>query len=315
MLPVRHERRGSRRGKGPTIVKQRAEELRAAAPTADELAELARGHGLSRSGIRPKLGRYLRDLWHHRKFLWTLSSAESYARNQDNYLGQLWAVINPLLLAGAYFFIFGMLLGIDEGTTNYVGFLVVGLFLFLYSAGNLTASSKSISGHLNLIRSLRFPRALMPLSSTLTEFVAILPTLGVLIVLMFATGERPTTAWLLFPVVVVLHLAINVGLGLITARLVHSSRDLRNFVPLAVRLLRYISGVFFSIDAYAGDGLISILMKYQPFAVVLDIARQSLLGEAAIEPLSWFVALGWAIILPVGGLIFFWRAEATYGRN
>lgn len=296
-------------------MKRRAEALRAQAPTADEFAALAREHGLERSGVRPKLGHYLRDLWRHRRFLWTLSSAQSYARNQDNYLGQLWSVLNPLMLAGAYYLIFGLLLGTDAGTTNYVGFLVVGLFLFLYSAGNLTASSKSISANLSLIRSLKFPRALMPLSATLTEFVAVLPTFGVLIVLMFATGESLTVEWLLFPVVVVLHLLINAGLGLITARLVHSSRDLRNFVPLAVRLLRYISGVFFSIDAYAGSGALGIIMKYQPFAVVLDIARQSLLGEAEVHATSWLVALGWAIVLSVIGLIFFWRAEATYGRN
>jgi len=292
-----------------------ADRLRAAAPTAEEFAELAATHGLKQSGVRPRLGAYFVDILRHRKFLWTLSSAESYARHQDNYLGQLWAILNPLFLATAYYLIFGMLLGTDGGTDNYVGFLIVGLFLFIYSAGNMTGTSKSVSKNLNLVRSLKFPRALLPLSVSLTEFIAVLPTLGVLLVILLLSGESLRLEWLLFPVVIVLHLLINVGVGLILARIVHSSRDLRNLVPIAVRLLRYISGVFFSIDYYAGAGVIGVLMKYQPIALILDIARQSLLQEFDIEPLTWVIAAAWALVLPIIGLVAFWSAEATYGRN
>lgn len=293
----------------------RAEKLRAEAPTAKEFAALADRHGLERSGVRPSLGRYLTDIWRQRRFLWTLSSAESYARHQDNYLGQLWALLNPLFLAGAYYLVFGKLLGTDGGTSNYVGFLIVGLFLFIYSAGNMTGTSKSVSKNLNLVRSLKFPRALLPLSVSLTEFIAVLPTLVVLLAILLLSGETINVLWLLFPVVVLLHLLINVGVGLILARIVHSSRDLRNLIPVSVRLLRYISGVFFSIDHYAGAGIIGTAMKYQPFALILDIARQSLLGEFTIEPSTWLIAAAWAVILPIIGIIVFWSAEATYGRN
>ncbi len=281
----------------------------------EEAARLAAKHGLERGGVRPPLGQYLKETWRQRRFLWTLSSAQSYARNQDNYLGQLWSVLNPLLLAGAYWLIFGQLLGTDEGTTNYVAFLVIGLLLFVYSSGTMTSASKAISGNLSLVRSLRFPRCVLPLSVTLTEFIAFLPSLAVILVLTLVTGEPITVYWLLFPVAILLTLFINAGIALIVARVVHTSRDLRNLVPLAVRLLRYVSGVFFSISAYAGDGLVGTIMQYQPFALVLDIARQALLREAAFNPTSWLVALGWAILLPVFGMIFFWRAEATYGRN
>ncbi|MEE6283143.1 ABC transporter permease [Georgenia sp. MJ170] len=280
-----------------------------------EAAALAARHGLERSGVRPRLGQYLKETWRKRSFMWTLSSAQSYARNQDNYLGQLWAVLNPLLLAGAYYAIFGLLLNTRAGTENYVGFLVIGLLLFIYSASTMTSSAKAVSGNLNLVRSLRFPRCVLPLSVALTEFIAVLPTLAVILVLVIATGEAITVSWLLFPVAIGLTLLINAGLALIVARVVHSSRDLRNLVPLAVRLLRYISGVFFSIEAYAGQGVLGIVMQYQPFALVLDIARQTLLGEFELNLTSWLVAAGWAIVLPVVGMIFFWRAEATYGRN
>lgn len=283
--------------------------------TAESAAALARTHGLRSSGVRPSLGSYIAETWRRRRFLLTLSSAQSYARNQDNYLGQLWTVLNPLLLAGAYYLIFGVLLDLRDGTENYVGFLVIGIFLFIYSASNLNSGAKAISGNLSLVRSLSFPRCLLPLSVTLTEFIAVLPSLGIMLVLALVTGESVTWTWLLFPVAVFLHLLINTGVALVVARLVHSSRDLRNLMPLAVRLLRYVSGVFFSISHYAGDGVLGQIMTYQPFALVLELARQCLLVEFDFNPTSWIVAAGWAIGLPVLGMIFFWRAEATYGRN
>lgn len=300
---------------GPMDMEKAMAQMSQAALSSEQYAALAADHGLHRSGVRPKLWRYIKELWIQRHFVWVLASSDAYARHRDNYLGQLWAVLNPLLLAGAYYIIFGMLLGVDRGTENYVGFLITGLFLFLYSGGNITKASRSISTNLNLVRSLRFPRAVLPIAATLSEFILVLPSLGVLLVLMLVTGESITLEWLLFPVVVVLHLAINVGLGLIVARIVHSSRDLRNLIPLVVRLLRYVSGVFFSIDAYAGQGVLGILMKYQPFALVLDLARQAMLGEFTVDPPTWIAAAGWAVILPIVGLIYFWRAEATYGRN
>ena len=281
----------------------------------DAAAQLAAKYGLERGGVRPPLGRYIKETWAQRRFLWTLSSAQSYARNQDNYLGQLWGVLNPLLLAAAYFLIFGQLLGLDEGVDNYVGFLVIGLLVFMYSSGTMTSAAKAISGNLSLVRSLRFPRAVLPLSVTLTEFIAFLPSVAVILVLVLVTGEPITVHWLLFPVAMLLVLAINAGISLIVARLVHSSRDLRNLITLVVRLLRYVSGVFFSITTFAGHGLVGTIMLYQPFAVVLDIVRQSLLSDTPFNATTWYVALGWAIVLPLVGFIFFWRAEATYGRN
>ncbi|WP_433955544.1 hypothetical protein [Janibacter indicus] len=76
----------------------------------EEAAELAARHGLRTLSERPPLGRYLADIWQRRSFVWTLASAESYAKNEDNRLGQVWAVLNPLVLIASYYAIFGLLL-------------------------------------------------------------------------------------------------------------------------------------------------------------------------------------------------------------
>lgn len=284
--------------------------------SSEEAAELARRHGLRQVGIRPTLRQYLADTWQMRRFLLTLSSAESYAKNQNNHLGQLWAVLNPLLLVASYFFIFGFLINTSKGVDNYPAFLAIGIFLFGSTAASLTKGCRAIIGNLGLIRALRFPRCVLPLSVSLTEFISNVPAFGVLLVLMLVTGEPPSVAWLFFPVALIIHSLVNTGMVLFAARMVNGSRDLANLVNMVVRLLRYVSGVFFSIDHYTqGHEALAAVLSYQPFALGLTLPREALLSETAVHPLNWLVGLAWAILLPVGGMIFFWRGESTYGRG
>jgi teichoic acid transport system permease protein len=131
---------------------------------------------------------------------------------------------------------------------------------------------------------------------------------------MLVTGEPFQLEWLMLPVAVVLLFLNVLGITFFLARIVEISRDIGNLIPVVTRLLRYISGVFFSIDSYADHPVVHAIMAYQPVALPLTITREALLAEFPITPSTWFAALGWAILLPTVGFLFFWRAEARYGR-
>lgn len=288
-----------------------------------EARDLAGAHQMTQLGVRPKFWSYVRDMWRHRNFLGTLAAADSVARHQNNYLGQFWSVLYPIMLAGAYFLVFGVLLGTRGGTDNFVGFLTIGLFTFIYMSAGWNSAAKSLISNLPLVRSLRFPRAIVPLSVVLAELLATLPAFGILLVIALATGEPITPAWLLFPVAIVIVAVLTAGMGLLSAPLVHGARDLSNVVPIVTRMLRYTSGVFFSVTYYAqelvsglGDqwGWIADVLIYQPVAVSLTMMREPLLSEAPLMWQTWFWASLWAVVFFVGGFVVFWRGEARYGR-
>jgi len=281
----------------------------------DVARKIADEHGLRQVGIRPPLGSYIRETWQKRRFLWTLASSQAVSRNQDNYLGQLWTVLNPLALALAYWLVFGLLLGTREGTENYVAFLTSGIFTFVMISGILTSGSRSIIRNIGLVRALRFPRCFLPLSVVISEMLVALPAFAVLFVILIATGEPLSWTWLLFPAALLNIFFISSGIAMIAARILETSRDLGNLIPIIIRLFRYISGVFFSIEAYAGTGLIGNLMYYQPIAASLSIVRQSLLSEFAPTFTLWLASLLWSIALFAVGYVMFWRAEARYGRG
>lgn len=282
----------------------------------EEVTALARRTSMRKVGTRPPFGQYLKDLWDRRHFLWTLSSGRNYARNEGQRFGQLWAVINPLLLIATYLFIFGYLLRTGRGIDNFVAYLSIGVILFGVSAATLTGGSRAILNNTGLVRALQFPRAILPISVVLTEVLALVPGLVVLLVILPFTSEMPHWKWLLLPVPIALLLLQQVGMTLILARVVNASVDTWNLIPVAVRVMRYLSGVFFSVSVVTkGHPVLGVILEYQPFALQLTLARQTLMSEFPIQPTDWLVGLGWALVLPIAGLWIFWRDEARYGRG
>ncbi|MCU1538403.1 MAG: transporter permease, partial [Humibacillus sp.] len=276
---------------------------------------LAASAGLSELGVRPGWRRYLREIWDFRHLVWHLSSAQAHATNQNNHLGQLWAVINPLLLVGSYYLIFGVLLKTRGGTSNYIAYLTVGIFVFGYTASSVIAGARAVTANIGLVRALRFPRAILPMSVTLTQLFVNLPAFAVLLIMIPLTGEPFSWHWLLFIPALGLQTMINLGLAFFLARVVNAARDTANLVPVVIRLARYVSGVFFSITHYAGHGLVSMLLLYQPLAVTMTISREALMDQYPLTWSSWVAAALWAVLLCGGGLAFFWHGEGRYGSD
>jgi teichoic acid transport system permease protein len=157
----------------------------------------------------------------------------------------------------------------------------------------------------------------LPTAAVLTELVSLFPVLLVMCAIVLVTGEPVTWRWLLLPVVVALQWMFNTGCAFVATRLVASARDLLNLLPFILRILLYLSGVFFDINAYAGDTPLGYVLEYQPVAVYLTLTRSCLLTQeqSQLDPTMWAVGAGWAVLFLVGGFLFFWRAEERYGRD
>lgn len=281
---------------------------------ARDASQLAAQYGLTKVGQRPSLGSYVKDLWVSRSFLATMARARSYSKYQRDYLGQAWTVLDPLLLGGVYYLVFGVLLNTTRGVDNFPAFLVIGIFIFFSFSTTITAGANSIINNLTLVRAISFPRAVLPLSIALAEMLRLLPAIFVMFLIVIFTGQAFLWTWLLVPAALILLLMFTSGICLMSSRIVVAARDLRNLIPVGVRLLRYVSGVFFSVSGY-GSGAIGWLMEYQPVALFLTLFRACLMDEISMTPGMWLAASGWSVAFFIVGLVVFWSAEDKYGRE
>ncbi|RNL75508.1 ABC transporter permease [Nocardioides marmorisolisilvae] len=281
-----------------------------------ELSAYAAEHGLTPVGVRPPLKVYLQQTWQRRHFIVSLAASKAYIRNQGGYLGQLWAIITPALWACVYLLIFGVLLNTSRGIHNFVGFLVVGVFLYHFSTACISQGAKSISMNQELIGSLQFPRAVLPAATVLAELFTLIPAIFVMIVVVIGSGEHFQASWLLLPFAVILQWIFGTGFAFFFARMVVQFRDFGRLVPFVLRALMYTSGVFFSISHYVGNHVtIGNVLSHQPIAIYLELGRGALLEETQVTLDAWLWGFGWAFGTLALGFIFFWRAEEKYARG
>ncbi len=325
----------------------------------EPLAALAARYGLKQTAVRPPLRDYARDLWQRRHFIVGFATARNIAMYTEARLGQVWQVLTPLLNAGVYYLIFGLLLGTSRGVPDYISFLVTGIFVFNFTQRAFITSSQVIRDTLPLIRALYFPRACLPLGYVLIELQQLILSFAVLFVIVLVAGEPITPYWLLIIPALILQSVFNVGCGFILARWGASFDDVSQLLPFIVRTWMYLSGVLFSIQALSltvtgklhDHPSLAYLLQINPAAVYITLIRYALLEKyrealpgakpynrhlcelyrvasgrhptfsAYCHPVNpsipslWIYAVGWAVVAAVVGFLFFWRAEARYGRG
>ncbi|MFB6524573.1 ABC transporter permease [Streptomyces sp. NPDC056401] len=288
----------------------------------DPIAELAAAHDLTLSGARPTLPRYIAQLWGRRHFVTAYATARMHAQYSEASLGQVWHLMTPLLNAAVYYFIFGIVMHASHGVPNYLPFLLTGVFVWDFIGSCINAATRSVQSNLGLVRALHFPRASLPLSTVVQLFQQLLVTMGALIILLLIFGQTPTPSWLLAFPTLFLMASFCAGCAMIMARIGAKSPDVSQLMPFVLRTWMYASGVMWSIDQMLRtDHLphwVSTALKLNPAAVFIDLMRFALIDTytaSQLPPHVWLIALGWALVVGVGGFVFFWKAEEEYGRG
>ena len=295
---------------------QRSRDLRH--PLADDpVVERVDVSRLSPVGRRPNLGSYVRQLWGRRYFIWVDSRARAFAGNKDTLLGRFWLVGRPILDGVTYFLVFGVLLNASRGVENYIGFLLVGVFMFSFSSRALTGGAGAMSGGRNFVRAFSFPRASIPLALMLRETIAMFPVVLTMFAMVLLIPPHATLSWywLLFPAVFALQTLFNTGLTLYAARFASAVPDIRLVLGFFARFWMYGSGVMYSIDRWVEHPTVLAAMQVNPAYCVLEITRDLLLYARMPDMSLWLTLAAWAVVTPLFGFLYFWHGEEEYGRE
>jgi len=253
----------------------------------------------------PPLGKYLRDAWRRRQFAREMSRTELRAQHFDTALGQLWLVLNPLLLTLVYFVLVDIL---RHGTRGPVFFahLMIGLFAFHFFSQAVQQGTKSVVSAGKLILNTAFPRVLLPVSSVQSAFLRFLPTLPIYAVVHIATG-LPVGPELLWAIPVFALLALfALGMTMLLSAIQVYFRDVSSFLPYVMRIWMYGSPVLYYLDEVPQR--LRWVIALNPLAPTLGAWSQVFTEGKA--PSAGLLAMGfaWGVgSLLVGGLFFISR--------
>lgn len=298
------------------IQEQRHEALVGPDP-ADTRAVVER-YQLRRIDHKTPLLRYLKDSWDRRLFIHTYARAQVAASNNQSALGMWWVVLNPALNAFVYWLVFGLILGNADTVPNYIAYLVIGIFVIEWSTQAMGMGSVAITGNIGLVRALQFPKAVLPIATVHREALEHVVSMSVMLLIVLVTGEFPTITWLLLPLLVAMQYLFNLSLAFSFARIGSAVSDFKNIVPFIARVWLFLSGVFYDISQVT-QGLprwMAFLMEVNPGHVFISLYRAAMLPEDhPVGASMWMLGIFWTVVPLLIAVPFFWRGEATYGKQ
>lgn len=262
-----------------------------------------------------RLQGYLQGIWRRRGYIWYVSKSELRSRQIGSVLGNLWHLLNPILQIAIYFLFFGLILETRRGVDNFLGYLAIGVFTYTFTQKAVQAGARSLIKYQGLIQIVAFPRATLPLTTTLTESLATLPAYVVMILVTLGTGEPVALAWVVLVPVFALQVMFTAGCSLVAARATSHLPDVQQILPFVFRLGFYASGVLFNINAYLEDSPYQSWLVLNPVYCYIELNRAALLDNHGVDPAAALSAIVWAVVMLLAGFWWFRRAEDSYGEN
>lgn len=265
-----------------------------------------------RAGI-PPIRNYATELWRRREFASEMSKATLRGQNTMTVFGQLWLVINPLLLAAVYFLLVQVLAGGDKGMAFFAQ-LCAGLFTFYFVSGCMTSGAASVVGGGKLLLNTAFPRLLMPFSAVRTAFFRFLPTLPVYVLFHVLAGLGFHPSMILSLYFLAMLVIFSLGVAAFFATIQVYFRDTTAFMPYFNRIWLYSSPVIWSIEEVPAKFLrVLTIMEYaNPMHTMLGGFTQCLVNGDIPELRTWITATVWAFGVFLIGSLFFMSREREF---
>jgi lipopolysaccharide transport system permease protein len=252
----------------------------------------------------------LGEVWSFRDLVVQLVLRDLRLRYKQTALGASWVVLQPLLAAGVFGFVFGRIAGFSGGRAPYFVFAFVGLTMWTAFSTTVTRLSISLTANSALISKVFFPRLVLPLSAVGSTIVDVCVTAVLGVVVLAVGGVAPGVAALTTPLWFALGLAMATGIGLIAAALMVQYRDIGYALPTALQLLLYASPVAYSISEAPED--IRRWLELNPVAGLMQGIRWALLDAEAPTAVHLIATIGGTVVALAIGLVTFGRMEQRF---
>ena len=272
---------------------------------AEPVVQIFGPHDAKRPPVRP----YAMELWGRRRFLVTLSKTRLRAARNNTFAGQLWAILDPLLQAGVYFLLIGILRGGAGSGKDSLVLLVGQVFLFSYTAGAINYGARSVSSGANLLLNARFPRALLPFAAVYRAWLELVPSLAIYAVLFVLTGQPIGPGLVLLPLMLALQTVMGLGFALILATLTVFVRDITNMLGYIVRILLFSAPIIYPSSALT-PAMKSIVF-FNPLYSLFASTEAIFTGGMPQASLVFMCAL-WAVALFSLGTYVFLTKERLF---
>ena len=248
------------------------------------------------------------DIVKHRFLVWSLVKRNLRSKYRAAGLSYFWMVLEPLLLAITYWFLFIMLAGNPDEL--YPVWVLVGVIVWSAFGKSLSASVSSLTSNTQIIQTAFFPRIIFPFSSTLSNILTSIGSSLVLlpIIIFFNT---PITIHLIWVPIGIIFAGVMGGVfGIIFAPLNCRIRDIEHFFKFIVRAGFFFSPVMWTAEMALERGELGMAAMWNPMTTPITMVRHGINGNLVHLPtVAIFSFMIFFIFCLIIGPIFFIRGQ------
>ena len=257
----------------------------------------------------------LAEVWRFRQLVALLVVRELKVRYKRSVLGLLWTMLNPLLLMVVYAVVFTTIM--PAAQPNFSVFLLAGLLPWLYFSTSLMQGLMSVLVNQELVRKIRLPQAVFPLSVVGSNLVNFTLSLVPLFVIMAALRQAFTPALLFLPVAALVLTLFCAGVTLLFATATVFFRDVRHLTEVLLQVLLYLSPVLYDLKQLGEHPtwwfqLFRLELRINPLSYLITLVRDPVYYGRLPSLATVAVALAWAAGALLLGFSVFTRLEPRH---
>jgi len=250
--------------------------------------------------LAPAVSDELRRFWN---LTWTLAATDWKLRFYGSVLGYVWTLARPFAFFGVIYVVFTKIAKIGADIPNYGIYILFSMVLFQFFGEATTNCVTALVNRENMLRKMRFPRLVIPLSTVLTALLNLAMTLCAVVVFAIATGIYPDWGWLELPVLIAVLALLATGTGMLLSALYVRYRDVQPIWDVGSQILFYASPVLYVATMVPESYQQAYL--FNPIATILTQVRHTIVDPAA--PPVWDLIGGpaWLLVpLAISALVF-----------
>ena len=240
-----------------------------------------------------------------------LVAKEIKLRYKNTFLGFFWSLLNPLILALIFHIAFKRIMRID--IENYTLFLLSGLFPWQWLSTTVSTSPTIFIDNASLLKKVKFPRWILPLSSVGNNLFHFIFTIPVYMAFLLIEGKSPNWLWLpILPLLIIIQFIFISGISFFTASLNVFFRDLLYITHMAMTILFYLTPIIYSEAMIPKD--YQLAMYANPISPLI-ISWRDLLLNNIVRPQYILMSLGYACLIFAIGFALYKRLEWKFAET
>jgi len=258
-----------------------------------------------RNDSKITLWEYLKLIWQHRFFSYTLGVGGVKNKYAKTYTGILLSFIQTSITLGVYWLVFGVIIKVQTGTIPYPLFVLSGLILWQYFSNTVNAITWALIDSENLISKLYFPRINIIFSRMINGTVDLIIGGGIFFVMLVIYSQPVSYKIAFVPFVIIILLINTLSVGLWTSIISLYFRDISHVLVQLVSFFIFITPVF-----YPGTIIpqhLKILLYINPMAGTIEVFR-SLFFQYYFDK-GYYIGFALSFVLFVTALFYYKKID------